>query len=207
MVAKKEFTPEVLAEAKRLYEQTLAPVDDICGMLNIARPKFYRLANEHEWRGRRAKTAPFHFARALTAGSLTALLPEPIDQPRAEILPRGDQMSPEHRAAMRARIFMVAEQEMEAVARIARVIAPQNQIEAEHSARTLANLARTMREVKALFEPDRKTPQEDAADDDTPRDIDEFRRELANRIRRIVDARRTAVSGRADATSDGTDAG
>jgi cytochrome c556 len=207
MVARKDFTPEVLAEAKRLYEQTLAPVDDICGALNIARPKFYRLAKEHEWRGRRAKTAPFHFARALTAGSLTALLPEPVDQPRAEILPRGDQMSPEHRAAMRARVFMVAEQQMEAVARIVRVIAPQDQIEAEHSARTLANLSRTMREVSALFEPTGKTPQEDAAEDDIPHDIDEFRRELARRIRIIVDAGRDAVPESPDATSDGADAG
>ena len=29
MAAKKEISPELLAEAQRLYEQTLAPVDDI----------------------------------------------------------------------------------------------------------------------------------------------------------------------------------
>jgi hypothetical protein len=41
MVAKKEIAPEMLAEARRLYEQTLAPVGDIAQMVGLSRSNFY----------------------------------------------------------------------------------------------------------------------------------------------------------------------
>lgn len=43
MVAKKITPPDILAEARRLYEQTLAPVDDIADMLGMANSSFYRV--------------------------------------------------------------------------------------------------------------------------------------------------------------------
>jgi hypothetical protein len=41
---KMEFAPELIAEAKRLYELTLAPVDDIAAMLGVGHTMFYRIA-------------------------------------------------------------------------------------------------------------------------------------------------------------------
>jgi hypothetical protein len=46
MVPRKQTAPELMAEAKRLYEQTLAPVDDIAGMLGLFRSNFYKRVRE-----------------------------------------------------------------------------------------------------------------------------------------------------------------
>jgi len=59
MVAKKQFAPELIAEAKRLYEQTLAPVRDIAAMLGLSRTAFHKRVKEWTWRGRRAKNGAF----------------------------------------------------------------------------------------------------------------------------------------------------
>jgi hypothetical protein len=75
MVAKKVIAPELLAEARRLYEQTLAPVDDIAGMLGMSRTPFYRRVKEGCWRRRRARVATFEFARSLSSSAAAVLLP------------------------------------------------------------------------------------------------------------------------------------
>lgn len=54
--------------------------------------------------------------------------------------------------------------------------------EAERRARTLATLARTLKEVTRL----RSEEKTKAADDDLPRDLDEFRRELSRRLDLLV---------------------
>lgn len=69
---------------------------------------------------------------------------------------------------------------------------------AERTARTLASLTRTLKEVQRLraAETDKGTatqvPAADDDDDDMPRDIDEFRRELARRIDAFVASRTDA---------------
>ncbi len=190
MVQKKQLAPELLTEAKRLYEQTLAPVDDIAGMLGLSRSNFYKRVREGGWRGRRAKIGTFQFARALSGSAVVAMTAEPAEQPRAEFVVNGDPPSPQQRMALALRIQRVVEHEMDAVERIVKNITPSDQIEAEHGARTLASVARTLREIQALNRAENET-QPDAADDDPiPRDINEFRRELARRIRGFIEARR-----------------
>jgi hypothetical protein len=58
--------------------------------------------------------------------------------------------------------------------------------------RTLAAVARTLREIAAITKPQEMlqemAPLDDAADDPMPRDIDEFRRELTRRVEKIIDA-------------------
>lgn len=56
--------------------------------------------------------------------------------------------------------------------------------EAERRARTLASLARTLREVTSLRNEQGK--QKPADDDDIPRDIEQLRRELARRLEGLV---------------------
>jgi hypothetical protein len=104
-------------------------------------------------------------------------------------------LSPEQRLAMALRIQRVVEREMDAMERILAVIQPADQIEAEHGARTLANVSRALREIKALTELESETPPDEADDDPVPRDIDEFREALACRIEAFVASRRAADDG------------
>ena len=53
-MADSRISPDVLAEAKRLYEQTLAPVYDIALMMGVSKTAFYQIARREGWRGRRA---------------------------------------------------------------------------------------------------------------------------------------------------------
>lgn len=192
MAVKKQVTPELLAEAKRLYEQTLAPVDDIAAMMGVSRALFYRCVQKGSWRGRRASVGTFKFARALTGTAVATIvpMPAPAEQPRAEVIVPADPLSPQQRLALALRIQCVVEREMDAMERILAVIQPSDQIEAEQGARTLAGVSRALREIKALTEPDEVTPPDETDDDPIPRDIDEFRNELARRINAFVDAER-----------------
>lgn len=190
MTAKKQIAPELLAEAKRLYEQTLAPVDDIAGMLDLSRSNFYRRVREGGWRGRRASAAAFHFTRALSNRAAAVMTAEAGAQPRADAAPPAAPISDQQRMALALRLQQVVEREMDAVERILEKIKPSDQIEAEHGARTLAGVSRTLREIKALNTPQEEPAPDDIDDDPIPPDIDEFRFELARRIRGFIEARR-----------------
>ena len=72
MVARKQIAPELLAEARRLYEQTLAPVADIADMIGLSRSNFYKRVRDEGWRGRRANAGIFQFTRALSGSAVTA---------------------------------------------------------------------------------------------------------------------------------------
>ena len=205
MVAKKEIAPELLAEAKRLYEQTLAPVGDIAEMVGLSRSNFYERVREGGWRSRRAKPT-FNFARALSDGVREVIAPESAERLRAEPAVCIEPVSPQQRMAIAQRIMNVVEREMDAVERIIETIKPTDQLEAEHGARTLATVSRMLRESAALIRPVEETPPNEADDDPVPRDIDEFRNELARRIHAIIDMQETAEgrgSGNAAGLSDG----
>jgi DNA-binding Lrp family transcriptional regulator len=195
MVARKQIAPDLLAEARRLYEQTLAPVADIADMIGLSRSNFYKRVREEGWRGRRANAGIFRFTRALSGSAVMALTGEPAVQPRAEPEVTKDTVSPEQRAALALRIQQIVEREMDAVERILANIQPADQLEAEHSARTLASVSRTLREIAALNKPDEAMAPDEADDDPVPREIDEFRRELARRIRGFIEARRNGAGG------------
>lgn len=75
-------------------------------------------------------------------------------------------------------------------------VALRQRTEAERRARTLASLARTLREVMQLRASDRKAASED--DDPVPRDLAALRLELARRLDRLVAAAKTADPGSAD---------
>ncbi len=96
MALKKQIAPELMAEAKCLYEQTLAPVDDIAGMLGLSRSNFYKRVREGGWRKRRATFGTFQFTRALSGIAVVALTGEPAEQSRAEIAANAGASPPEH---------------------------------------------------------------------------------------------------------------
>ena len=207
MVAKKDIAPELLAEARRLYEQTLAPVNDIAGMIGLSRTNFYKRVREGGWRGRRAQVATFQFARALSGSAAEALIAAPANQPRAAAVAATDPKTPEQRLALARRLLEVVEHEMAAVQRIVTVVAPMNQNEAEQGSRTMANVSRVTREIKDLIQPEDEIPADDLDHDPVPLDIDEFRRELARRLRGIIEARRARISERLDGPAADFDGG
>jgi AcrR family transcriptional regulator len=196
MVHRKDHTPEALAQARHLYERTLAPVEDIAAMLGCSRSNFYRHARAGNWKPRRAREGTFQFARAMLEGmaaaepgeSAQAVVPaEPTEPTRAVV-----DLSAE-RAALAARIQQVVEREMDAVERILATLAPTDHGGAEHCARTLTHVSRTVREIAALNQPNEVTPADAADDDPVPSDIDEFRFELARRIHQFIEHRQAGV--------------
>ncbi|HEY4143428.1 MAG TPA: hypothetical protein VGM57_18575 [Pseudolabrys sp.] len=192
MVAKKQIAPELLTEAKRLYEQTLAPVDDIAGMLGISRTPFYRIVRSEGWRNRRARVATFQFAKAL--GGSAVLIASPAEQPRAMVV-AVDPLPPQQRLVLAESLMTATTEALDAIKRVTAQIQPANPIEAEANARSMASISRSLREIAILIKPDEVTPPNEADDDPVPRDIDEFRYELARRIRGFIESRRLGAGG------------
>lgn len=93
------------------------------------------------------------------------------------------------KGATAARVQAMVERELDAVERVLAALSADDPGEGERSARTLASLARTLRELSAMSgaEPTAETASDD--DDAIPRDLDEFRRELARRIEAFVGER------------------
>ena len=72
---------------------------------------------------------------------------------------------------------------------------PRHRTEAERRARTLASLARTLREVMLLRDREEKTREDDDA---VPRDLDELRRQLAQRLDELVAGAKAVHPGEAE---------
>jgi flagellar motor switch protein FliG len=132
----------------------------------------------------------FHAVRGATVAVATAAALAPN---AAIAVP----VSPQQRAALAQRIQNVVEREMTVLERVVGVLGPSNEAAAERTAQTLAGISRTLREIAALNRPD------EADDDSVPRDIDEFRNELARRIHALIDARCGGESGAGDEADAG----
>ncbi len=191
----KQFAPELVAEGQRLYQQTVTPVRDIAAMFGISCTTLQNRIDEWGWKRRDYHSNLMRALRAdeVAAASVRASAAAP---PAAIALP-----APADRAATAARIARVVERQMDAVERVLDVLGPANQIEAERTARTLASTARMLREIAAIIQPEQGAAPDEADDDPIPRDIDEFRRELARRINALIDARRDSESARAGETA------
>ena len=101
------------------------------------------------------------------------------------------------RAALVARMWRTAERQVEEIEERLQA-AGLELAERESNARTLAIVAKTLREFAAVDETERlrkgkqSPPDHDIDDDPVPRDIDEFRRELARRIDALIESRTDA---------------
>jgi hypothetical protein len=97
--------------------------------------------------------------------------------------PRGQ--TTDSRVALMARLWRAAEQQVRDIEQRLKAIG-QVPSERERDARALAVLVKTLREL-AAFDAARGAAQStEPADDDAPRDMDEFRRELARKIDAII---------------------
>lgn len=212
MVARKEVSQAVQAEAKRLYEQTLTPVNDIAAMMDLSRSVFFKRVREWKWARRRASIAPFEFVRAFTT-AVAAERPAPAagaaSTPNSipaltEVSVQGGGAAPApapatvERTALAARLLELVGRQMDAIDKTFNSIGPAEPGEADRSSRTIANLGRALREIQELLKPEEVNETDEADDDSVPIDIDAFRFELARRINEFVDARRRGQGGSGD---------
>lgn len=186
-----QVAPTLVAEGKRLYETTMTTIADIAALMGISRRTLENRIVEWNWKRRRLPSGAidiFHAVRGAAAAVATAETPPPVGAIAGPALAQ-------QRAALAARIQNVVEREMTVVERVVSMLGPADDAEAERTVRTLAGISRTLREIAALNQPNEVTPPNEADDDPIPRDIDEFRNELARRINALIDAEQDEESG------------
>ncbi|KQW18546.1 hypothetical protein ASC80_21310 [Afipia sp. Root123D2] len=109
---------------------------------------------------------------------------------------RLDDPPPAPVGVMLGRVSIAIERELTQIERIVGGTRVKSELrtEAERRARTLASLARTLREVMQLRSGEEKKQDDDAV----PRDINEFRRRLARRLEQLAAEAKAAHPGEAD---------
>ncbi|MDJ1159038.1 hypothetical protein QNA08_12405 [Chelatococcus sp. SYSU_G07232] len=151
---------EAAAYARRLYAEGV-PVARIRADLKVGGSRLYR------W-----------LAGYGAGGELVA---EPLPLRRCH--PRTSHWGPKHRAALVDRIWRAAALQVRDIA--GRLEAGgEGAATRERDARALAVVVRTMRELTAFDARDARK-MDDGDDDTGPRDLDDFRRELAERLDRL----------------------
>jgi hypothetical protein len=170
-------TPDVVALARRLYDEG-EPVRAILATTGLKLGVFYRCLAGHY-------------------PDLSGLTPAPMALRRPGVRVRHRIGS---RAALVARMWRTAERqvgEIEARLRTAGL----ELAERESNARTLAIVAKTLRELSAVDEEKKTRGKEAAKDDDddaVPRNIDDLRRELARKLEAFVAGAANPVPGDAE---------
>ncbi|HET9715747.1 MAG TPA: hypothetical protein VFP60_06125 [Pseudolabrys sp.] len=186
MSERKDISPELMAGARHLYEQTITPVEDISAMLGISKRTFARRAAEQGWRRRHAMPQRRASVRAA---------PEAAKPLHAEVQPLADHPQGDDRAqtitqiALAQRVQNAVEREIEAVERILQKIMPADQGEAERSARALASVSRALSQIVALNQTELSSSADATDDDPIPDDEDEYRAELTRRIKNFMASR------------------
>lgn len=154
-----------IAKTQRLIDETPLLIDDGD---DVAKTKIAAL--------REAKArAPDHQGRA-----------------RRSAVERANDPPPAAGQALLERVSRAIERELTQIEVIVggQYVAPRQRTEAERRARTLASLARTLREVTTLRLSEKKEKRED--DDAVPRDLSELRLALARRLDQLVAGAKTA---------------
>lgn len=150
------FPPETIARARALYADPAVPVSRILAETGMSKSNLY-------------------YALDGAGGSLPAL-PRRFRSPGA----RRRALSGD-RVSLVKRLWRTAERQVRDIEdRLLR-----NQ-QAPDDMRTMATLVKTLRELSVLGESMSDARDKDIPDDDGPRDIDEFRRDLARRMDAFV---------------------
>ena len=164
-----------IAEARQLYEHTLVPARDIAALLGFSRNTLQRRAAEWGWKKRQQGALEVARLKRDKRGRARVVR---LTRPRkgAGAVPQ----SPPERVALAERIQAVAEREIAAVEQILATLGGSDPNETEGAARTLASLARTLRELVQLDVP--TASPEPTHDKPIPRDLAELRRALARKL-------------------------
>lgn len=158
--------PAGAALARQLYLEGL-PMAEIARRTGLSPGSVYYWIDREVAADGSATLSPLRRRRPLTPG------------PRAAAAARGHLLG---------RLWRAAERQLDEIEQRLHAgdaeAAPRLPADAEKDARALAVLARTLRELAAL-EADAHKTRKARADDDTVRDLDAFRRELARRLDRL----------------------
>lgn len=127
-------------------------------------------------------------------------VPEPLPlppEPPAALAP----VTPEVLALLHARAVRSIGWELELIEGVLKSLRPgAPEAQSEHASRVIATLNKALFEIAAFTKP-QATPANESDDDSIPADIDEFRNELARRIRGFIAEERgdaEEISGAAD---------
>ena len=212
------YTPELTASVGHDYQNTDKSVPRIAADHGISARGVHRMRDREGWarRSERVRKLPpamraLQEATTLLAGraavpargesgddgasnsgSSAATPPTPNPSPPFATLTGGGEPAPGPSDIERIERLVQRELAAEEAARANLGRMPRVPADAERCARTLATLTQTLNalaRLRAGLEPDRGLPDRGLADDDMPRDIDEFRHELARRIRAFVQSR------------------
>lgn len=171
-----EHTPEAIAHARHLYENTAMPVADIAKVLDIGQTTLYKRKPGWGWRPRNLRLAELNDAAKANV---------PIEEIRELAAPAAKIVE---KISLLDRVRSAVENEIikidDVLQRVESVHLRSS--DAERAARTLATLVRTLKELTALEKPDAKTGGEGQPESsDEFRDLDEFRSKLAERLDRL----------------------
>jgi len=173
----KRSPPATIALIRQMYSDNV-PVADICKACGVCKNSVYYWVDGGPLSGER------HL--------------EPLPRRQAgRVRPRRRRLTGD-RVTLVTRLWRAAEVQVHDIEdRLMRAAQPPD--EREKDARTLAVLVKTLRELSALDDAEGQSETQD--DDDSPRDIDEFRRELARRMDAFVAERvRAGVPGEPEAS-------
>jgi hypothetical protein len=191
MPPRKHVAPELMAECKILYEDTMATTDEIGARMGLSRSAFYLRVKEWGWQRRR-------YSSDLMSAA-TPILPDVPAETAQRDAQTGDAANttergavPETRAEIYARACKAVGKQIDIIERVQATLLPAHALQSERSVRVLSILNKALLEITEMSEPEESVP-DDTDDDPIPQDIDEFRRELARRIRGLVDAERAAA--------------
>ena len=200
-----EPTPDAWAQIHD-YEHTGRPLAHICAEHGITVPTMRYRMKRWEWR-RRKPLIPRQgpppvpvMQQEMAAAPAPYAVPLHPTPPPQEPAPGRAQARPgwegEEPIAIVPRLQAAAARVLPAIeATVARLASGEfNSRDLEKTGRTLATLTRTLRELNALLVQHNAPLQPD--DDPVPEDIDEFRDELARRIRGFIAARKNEQAAR-----------
>jgi hypothetical protein len=163
-------------------------------MMGISRDTLRRRRREWGWKERPRETG--------VRGSRPAMTPPRklvTSQHRAR--PAADSIAAARRRSVASRIMTMLEGELERVEITFKESGVSTDAAIDNRIRALLGVTKMLREVELMTKPDEVIPP-NASNNETARDIDEFREALARRIESFVEARQNADGG-----SDGGAAG
>ncbi|HMJ41521.1 MAG TPA: hypothetical protein VK522_04480 [Pseudolabrys sp.] len=175
MPARIEIAAELIAEGKILYEQTDTSILEICARMGISRNVLYARIDRWKWQRRRYTSGSGAGAEPSDAPAVTACSTQAEAEDSALEPPE----------VFYARVCRGVQRQMAIVERVQTGLLPAGAVPSERSVRILATINKVLLEIEATAKP-HKVPDE--PDDSMPRDIEEFRAQLAQRIKALVDA-------------------
>jgi hypothetical protein len=192
-----QITPELLAEAKHLFEETSTPRQDIAAMMGISLDTLRQRSGEWGWQCRQRQSGARACMPAIRGGPGNLLVVR--KQHRGFV---DESLAAARRRAAASRIMTMLEDELARIENTFKEVGACAEGAFDNRIRTLLGVTKTLREVELMSKSDEVIPP-DAADNDATRDIDEFREALARRIESFAAAQQNANGGTDDGAIGG----